>query len=351
MKILMLVNWKVRKTETVPDSLQPPDYHVEGEDYWFYRYFKDKPEVDIVDISSFGWLERFEKNRIRFYIWQSLKSLHKLNKYDLIISHGMQSGIVICLFRRLFRTKSKHIVFDIGSFSSASEAGAKLKLMQFASKSIDSLIYHTSTQREYYSRFFPWLVGKSRFLRYGADIDFYNEPTEEEKADKPYFICIGYSKRDWPTLIEAYKQIDTDVTLKLVGHVEEEYTGIKNIEQIPFVSINELISLISGSIAGILPLEAFNYSFGQMTLLQQMALGKCVITADVPSIRDYVNDGDTAITYKPKNVDDLIKKIVNVLENHDLRKQIGLNAREWVRNNCNEQIMASEIERVIKETI
>ena len=33
--------------------------------------------------------------------------------------------------------KAKHIVFDIGSFASASESGFSLKLMQFASKSLD----------------------------------------------------------------------------------------------------------------------------------------------------------------------------------------------------------------------
>ena len=349
MKILMLVNWKVAKTDRVPDNLQPPDYYIKGEDYWFYRYFKDKPEVDVVDIRSFRWLENFEKNKIRFYIWQSLRVLFKLNKYDLIVSHGMQSGIVICLFRRLFKTKAKHLVFDIGSFSSASEAGAKLKLMQFASKSIDSLIYHTGSQKDYYEKFFPWLMDRIHFVRYGADLEFYQSDEEPKEAKDKYLLCIGYAKRDWDTLIRAYGLIDTDVTLRLIGHVEDKYKGVKGVEQLPFIPINELKEQIEGAVAGVLPLESFNYSFGQMTLLQQMALGKCVIAANVPSLRDYVINGETAIMYEPKNPDDLAEKIGLVLSDEGKRKQIGKDASLWLRNNCNERVMASDIERVIRE--
>ena len=43
MKILMLVNWKIEYCEEKPADKQPPDYKVEGKDYWFYRYFKNKP--------------------------------------------------------------------------------------------------------------------------------------------------------------------------------------------------------------------------------------------------------------------------------------------------------------------
>ena len=56
MKILMLVNWRIKYCSEKPEDRQPPDYYVHGEDYWFYRYFRVKPEVDVIDISSFpGW--------------------------------------------------------------------------------------------------------------------------------------------------------------------------------------------------------------------------------------------------------------------------------------------------------
>ena len=270
MKILMLVNWKIKYCNEKPQDKQPPDYYVSGEDYWFYRYFKEKNEIDVIDISSFSWLEKFEKEKIRFYILQSLKAIPKLNKYDLIVSHGMQSGVVISLWRRFFKTKSKHIVFDIGSFASASESGFALKLMRFASKSIDGLIYHTSSQIEYYKKYFPWLVNKSKFIRYGADFNFFGQNMSSvSNANDKYMICVGYNKRDWETLAAAYKSLNIKTKLKLVGRINSQYENIDGIEQMPFVPIKNLICMIKDAEYSVLPLENMNYSFGQMTLLQQ----------------------------------------------------------------------------------
>lgn len=350
MKILMLVNWKVEYCKNRPEDKQSPDYCVEGEDYWFYRHFRERPVVEVLDIHSFPWLERFEKEKLRFYVWQALKAIPKTRKYDLIVSHGMQSGIVLSFWRRLFKTKAKHIVFDIGSFNSAAENGFALRLMQFASKSIDGIIYHTSSQIDYYRSFFPWIVEKSRFIRFGTDLEFFDPSGMQETEDRGnYIICVGYLKRDWETLLEAYRGLDTNVKLRLVGHVEEKYSSIPGIEQLPYVPIRELVSHIYNARFCVLPLEFFNYSYGQMTLLQQMALGQCVIAARVPSLVDYIEDGKTAVLYEPGNADDLRKKMVDALAGKTEIKKIGNDAIIYSKRECSERIMADKIEETFAE--
>lgn len=346
MKILMLVNWKVEYCREKPHDRQPPDYVAEGEPYWFFRYFKQQPRVDVVDIRSFGWLERFEKQRLRFYVWQTLKVIPKLHEYDLILSHGMQSGIVLSLWRTLFPTKAKHIVFDIGAFNSGAEEGLALRLMQFASQSIDGLIYHTSSQKQYYERFYPWLARKSRWIPFGTDLDFFNMEETEPSAD-PYMICVGSAKRDWNTLIEAYGKLDTTVRLKLVGHVDPRYDGISGVDQLPVVSIGELTEQIRGASFCVLPLESFPYSCGQMTLMQQMALGKCVIAADVPGIADYIEDGVTAITYPAGDAEALANKLQWAIAHSEERDAVARRGMEFLAERCNEKIMAEEIEKFI----
>lgn len=346
MKILMLVNWKIEYCNKKPMDKQPPDYYVKGEQYWFYRYFKDDSEVDVIDISSFPRLENFEKNKTRFYIWQTIRAIPKIGKYDLIVSHGMQSGIVLSFWRRFFKTKAKHIVFDIGSFNSAAESGFALKLMQFASKSIDGVIYHTSSQIEYYKKFFPWIVDKSKFIRFGTDLEFFNPSDLKKSNDKDsYIICIGYSKRDWDTLVKAYQKIDTNIKLRLIGHVEEKYKGIVGVEQIPFIPIKDVIDQIYNAKFCALPLEAFNYSYGQMTLMQQMALGKCVLAARVPSLVDYIEDGKTAIMYEPKNIEDLAKKMQQLINSSKLMNKVALSGKSYLEDYCNEVIMSENIEK------
>lgn len=351
-KILMLVNWKVRYCDQVPSDLQPPDYYVADKPYWFFRYFNNQCDVDVVDISSLPAIESIEKEGLRFYIIQTLRVIPRLNKYDCIISHGVQSGILLSLWRRLFKTKSKHIVFDIGSFASASEKGPALKLMQYASKSIDGLIYHTSSQLDYYSKFFPWLVERSTFIPFGADLDFFQpDGTEPHREASPYFTCIGAGKRDWDTLIDAYQQIDTDVRLKVIGHVDDRYKDISGVDMVPHVPVNVMKSYIAGASFCVLPLEVFNYSYGQMTFMQQMAMGKCVIAARVPSLLDYAIDGESALFYEPKDVTSLMKCIQTVIRDESLRDRIAAHAPQWLADNRSESNMANKVEDFIQLVI
>lgn len=351
MKILMLVNWKVEYTSCAPKDKQPPDYVADGEKYWFFRYFPDAIQADVIDVRSFSAFEHFEKNKLRFYIWQTFRILPRLKHYDVVLSHGMQSGIVLCLLRRMFgKGKYKHIVFDIGAFNSAKENGKALKLMQFASKSLDGVIYHTSGQKRYYELCHPWLLDKSRFIPFGADAEFFSREPDEilKNSETPYILCIGFKKRDWDTLLKAYNRVETNVRLRMIGN-SKIYSEDKRVEVLPPVTVTELRKQIAGSIFGVVPLEAFNYSFGQMTLLQQMAMGKAVIAADVPSLRDYVTDGGTALCYPAGDERLLAQKIQLLLEDSNYRDKIAAQGKKAVERQFNERVMAEKIEEFIKE--
>lgn len=344
----MLVNWKVEYTNNIPTDKQPPDYYIFDKPYWFFRYFEKDNKVDVVDIHSFSVLERLEKEKLHFYIWQTLKILPKLKNYDLVLSHGMQSAVLLCLFRKIFCMKKPPlVVFDIGSFNSAKESGWILKFIQFVSKSINGVIYHTSRQKEYYALFYPWIVNKSKFIPFGTDSKFFSRGnfSDHEKV-KSYILCVGYDKRDWDTLLRAYNKLKTEVKLRLVGKSDIRINN-NQIEIVPYIPIDSLISQIEQALFCVIPLENLNYSFGQMTLLQQMALGKAVIAAKVPSMIDYIEDGQTALLYEPKNEDSLIEKLVTLIQNEELRNKLGMNARQAVLSKFNEKQMARQIEDYI----
>lgn len=368
-KILMLVNWKVARGTQVPEGKQPPDYVVEGQPYWFYRYFKEQVQVDVLDISSLPAIEKLEREKLRFYVLQALRAIPRLHKYDLVVSHGMQSGVVVSLWRRFFPGRYKHIVFEIGSFNSASESGGALKLMQFASKSIDGLIYHTGTQKTYYEKCFPWLTDRARFIRFGTDSLFFGtKDTPEQTAEDGALLCVGYIKRDWDTLVKAYALFAEKLTA--AGKASEEIPALKLVgkdrceaaEQIqlpagaqicmvPYIPMQDLKEEIKKAAFSILPLENFNYSFGQMTLLQQMAMGKAVITARVCSMLDYVEDNKNAVFYQAKDAADLSEKMLGLWEDRQLCTVLGANAAEYVRREHNEKDMAEQIEVFYQEVL
>ena len=52
MKILLLINWKIKYCDEIPDGIQPSDYSCPKETFWFFKYFNEEPQVDVVDISA-----------------------------------------------------------------------------------------------------------------------------------------------------------------------------------------------------------------------------------------------------------------------------------------------------------
>ena len=346
MRILILVNWKVKKCGEIPENIQAPDYIVPNEKYWFFRYFTEDTQVDVIDISSFRFWEKFERNKLHFYIVQPIKALFRIKKYDIVLSHGMPSGIVLALFRKLFKTRAKHIVFDIGSFNSAAETGKILKLNQFASKSIDGIIYHSSNQIEYYKKFYPWMVNKSKFIPFGTDLEYFSRYELNNIKSEKYILTVGYKMRDIKTLLNAFRNIKTNFKLRIIGSDNIECDDERGQCMAP-ISKKELNYQIQQADFCILPLIEKNYSYGQMTLLQQMYYGKAVITANVTSMRDYVENNNTAILYEQQDVEDLQRKIEILIMDKKLKKKIGSNARNSVINKYNEKNMAKEIEKFI----
>ena len=370
----MLVNWKIEYTDSVPDDKQPPDYYIKGEPYWFFRYFKDREiQVDVADISSFPALEKFEKNKLRFYVWQTIRVLPRLDEYDLVISHGMQSAIVLAFVRKLFGKGSyKHIVFDIGAFNSAKESGKALKFMQYAGRSIDGIIYHTPSQIDYYRKCHPWLVKKAVYIPFGTDTEFFepdtiNEEgigkedtgTDDRKDDSAIgtsgcILSVGADKRDYKTLIDAYVMGSRKLPLRIIGnksakaYTAQKYGHITDLDIIVSgkVDVNEYKEQIRYAAFCVLPLKAYNYSYGQMTMLQQMAMGRAVVVADVPSMKPYL-DPEANIKYEPENVGELSGIMDRLSGSPGLCEQFGKRAKELVKDRFDEKSMALKIEETI----
>lgn len=95
----MLVNWKVEYCHDIPAGKQAPNYYIEGEPYWFYKYFGSDTHVDVIDTSSIDIISKIEKHLLHFYIVQAVKTIPKLRKYDCIVSHSMPRAVAVGLWR------------------------------------------------------------------------------------------------------------------------------------------------------------------------------------------------------------------------------------------------------------
>jgi len=272
-----------------------------------------------------------------------------MKKYDLVISHGAQSGLVLGLMRRLCGINAPpHIIIDIGCFNGGRNREYELAPIRFAARSISGVVYHSAVQEGYYRRYLPFL--KTRFIPFGVDTEFFF-PENIEKGS--YVLSVGYVKRDYVTLLEAWAGLQRGkTTLKIVGIKKGILRGIPDgVELSGMVPVNEFKKMVAGAKFIILPLPFYKYSYGQMTLLQSMAMAKAVIITRTPSTEDYILDGKSALFVEPYNVDDMKNKIEFLLNNPLLIAELETGARNTVMQKFNEKNMAENIYKFVKEIL
>ncbi len=345
MKILFLPNWDIQTLEKDNELIPSPDKQVCGEPYWFFRYFPEGTKVDIIDRQKQFLLHPFER-RMKFYIYQSLKAFFRRKKYDVVISHGAQSGLVYSLLN-IFSSRKKrplHLIIDVGGLNGGRTSPLEIALIRLALKSQPAMICHASIQERQYKKFYNKEIVNARFIRFGANIDEFvlqNFPT------KGYILSFGYATRDYDTLLKAWRQINTDKELVILGrafNVEE-----KNVKVIGSVDVTLLRKYIAESLFVVMPLPVLNFSYGQMSLIHSMAMGKPLLVTRTPSTVDYIKDGEGAFFVNPEDADDMKSKLLFMLDNEANLNEWGVKARHYVEESLNEKGMAISIYKYIKE--
>jgi glycosyltransferase involved in cell wall biosynthesis len=355
MRILFCVNWIVDQKCTPEEAYFRfrPDYKLPGHPYWFFKHLREKVEVDILDRQAPLGFDRIERKLVHFYPSKGIHAWIRSRRYDLVLSHGGQIGLVIALLQSLFPSKSQppHVMIDVGGMSGSSwlwNNKVFIASCRFAARSLAANICHNSNQIDIYRNNYPGLAKKTHFIPLGVDTDEF-KPRNCSVENK--IICVGYSRMDIELLISAYAKLKTETRLVLLG-VPEGYTSdVSGVECLPQVGIEEMRTLIAKSRLVVLPLPNVDYCIGQQRLLQSMALGKTVLTSNIAAVRDYVEDGETATLYEADNVDSLSLKLKELLASYCETEQIGANARIAVESRYSELIMARRIFDLLNQVI
>lgn len=151
----------------------------------------------------------------------------------------------------------------------------------------------------------------------------------------PYIFSGGGSKRDFGTLIEAVKDIQVNLLLvipsaEILGYDHPLPSNCTVEYKMP---LDDFLERIAKSLFVVVPLKDGKKPHGQTTVLQAMALGKCVVTNDIPANWDYITHQQDGLLIPPEDVEALHKAITTLLNDSERRDQIGLEARkkasEW----------------------
>ncbi|MCS7231648.1 MAG: glycosyltransferase family 4 protein [Elusimicrobiota bacterium] len=125
----------------------------------------------------------------------------------------------------------------------------------------------------------------------------------------------GYQKENYEFLLKKYvEQKNLNQNVIFTGKISEE-------EKLDFYNLCDIFvfpSLLEG--------------FG-LVVAEAMACGKPVVVSNVSSLPELVIDGVTGFLANPKDIDDFVGKIIMLLKNKELKRDIGEKAKKYAIEN------------------
>lgn len=261
----------------------------------------------------------------------SILHLALFKKVDIIHFHGVGNALFFPMLKLLSRSKSLLVVdgpdWQRPKWGLLARWALRLSF-PMAVRYADVII---SDNRPVQQLFREKYARETEYVTYGANLDPVATMGELEKhglEPGSYFIQVAAIVPDKGVhlLVEAYEGLETDMPLVIVGDTlyATEYrakvmsTADKRIRFLGYIYGERYRELVENAYAYVHPLIVDGTS---PALLQAMALGKCVISTDLPETMGVVEGA--AITFRSQDVADLRDKLRYALDNPDKVVEYG----------------------------
>ncbi len=195
----------------------------------------------------------------------------------------------------------------------------------------------------------------------GIDRSTYSHDPSVAKYDQPTVLYLGRIKKykSIHHLISAFALVRKtlpDARLMVVGAGDylaplrqlARTLGVADYVEFPgFVSPEEKVERMRRAHVAVLP--SLKEGWG-LTNIEANAVGTTVIAANAPGLRDSVRDAYSGYLYNYGDIGQLADKLVMVLSDEPLRKQLEKNALDWA-DKFNWDNAAREFERLAKDIV
>jgi glycosyltransferase involved in cell wall biosynthesis len=272
--------------------------------------------------------------------------IHK--RYDAVLTTGEDIGLPLAA---LLKTSSHPITHTmIAHTLFPAKKRAFFDYLKVHDRIDCVLAYSTSEERHMIDR-----LGISpervRRIYYQADPRFF---CPDSTPQEPDLLCAaGQLLRDYDCLIEAVRPLKVRVQIA-AGSPWIDQTLRPQGELPPNVSwgkLNrfDLRALYRRSALAVVPIKQNEYQTGIATILEMMAMGKCVIASRTRGQTDTIVDGVTGIYVPPEDPLALRAAIERMLENPGRAADIGRAARQFVEREAGLDVFVERIAQAVRD--
>ncbi|MCB9883188.1 MAG: DUF1972 domain-containing protein [Planctomycetes bacterium] len=275
---------------------------------------------------------------------------------------AVMCGVGNAFFAAMLRMLGVHVIFNVdGSDWKRDKWGTWAKRYlrfceKLAARSADVLIADARTVRDHYQE--TWGV-HAPYVAYGGGLehtDAHDVLDEFELESKRYVLFVGrlVPENGAHRLIEAFRRVDTDMQLVIVGDApySEEYkerlydlgdgrivfTGYQFGEAYRQLSSHAFLYVLASNVGGTHPV-----------LVEQMSLGNTVIAHDTPANVEVL--GDAGFIYggegRDEGVSALADALARFIEHPEITIELGERARKRAEERYSWRAVTDDYRRII----
>lgn len=189
--------------------------------------------------------------------------------------------------------------------------------------SVDLLVVHSRRERAGYAEAFGLPERKFVFVPFGVPR---LDPTLAEDAE-PFILAMGSANRDYATLVEALRPLGLRLVIVAAPHAVQGLglPGWAELRQ--GLTHAECRDLAQRARLNVVPVDNRFSASGQVTVIEAMMLGRCVVATDTIGTEDYVRDGETGVLVPPGDAAALGAAIGRLWADAEERRRLGDAAR------------------------
>jgi glycosyltransferase involved in cell wall biosynthesis len=259
----------------------------------------------------------------------ALLGASRAGEFQSVLTTGEDIGIPFAARLRFARERPSHtmiahtlfplkkrIFFSVGKVESCID-----RFLCYATSEEQNLVERLSVPR-----------GRVQRIAYHADQRFFRPFPEPPEPD---LVCsAGQLLRDYPTLVEAVRGLSLRLRIAagspwIAKELKPGAPLPANVEWGRY-SRFDLRALYARSAVCVVPIQENDYQTGISTILEMMAMGKCVIATRTRGQTDTLVDGVTGMYVPPGDVAALRAAIVRALERPEETARMGAAARRYI---------------------
>jgi glycosyltransferase involved in cell wall biosynthesis len=271
-------------------------------------------------------------------------------RYDAVLTTGEDIGLPLALLLKVSRSPIAHTMIAHTLLPLKKRVFFKPLGVQ---SHIDKVLAYSTTEERLMVGELGIPTSKVERIYYHADQRFF-APTDQPV--EPDLICAaGQLLRDYDCLVDATRDLPIRVSIAAGSPwITKKLQPTRSLpENVTWGKLGrfELRDLYRRSAIAVVPILQNHYQTGIATILEMMAMGKCVIATRTHGQTDTIVDGENGLYVPPSDPRALRAAIERMLANREEAARLGRAAREFVEKNASLDLFVERLSKTVEQTL